>query len=290
MPSALAPVAHRTIDVGGVEIFYRETGPPDAPVVLLPHGYPSSSFQFRHFMPALGDRWRLVAPDFPGFGYSAFPERFDASFAGYTDLLEQFAATLRLDRFTLYLHDYGSQVGLRLALRAPERVSALIIQNGDVYDEAFGPKYAPLQAYWADPTPERRAGLEAAVSRDGLREEFIGEIPSELVERVSPDLWNLAWPLMDDPRRRELMASLMADIQSNVALYPAIHAYFREYQPQTLIVWGPHDGYMPEAAARAYLTDLPDAELHLLDAGHWALETHLDEIVGLVRDFLARVG
>ena len=287
--SALAPVAHRTIDVGGVEIFYREAGPPDAPVVLLPHGYPSSSFQFRHFMPALGDRWRLIAPDFPGFGYSAFPERFDYSFAGYTELLGSFAATLGLDRFALYLHDYGSQVGLRLALEAPERVSALIIQNGDVYAEAFGPKYAPLQAYWANPTPEGRAGLEAAVSADGLREEFIGEIPDALVERMSPDLWQLAWPLMQRPRNRELMADLMADIRSNVELYPAIHAYFREHRPPALIVWGPHDGYMPEASAQAYLTDLPDAELHLLDAGHWALETHLSEIVALVREFLARV-
>jgi len=194
-----------------------------------------------------------------------------------------------LQRFALYLHDYGSQIGFRLALEAPERVAALIIQNGDVYEEAFGPKYATLRSYWANPTPDGRAALAAAVSLDGLRDEFVGEIPQEQVERISPDLWNLAWPLMQRPGNRALMVELMADIRSNVELYPAIHAYLREHRPPTLIAWGPHDGYMPEQSARAYLSDLPDAELHLLDAGHWALETHLDEIVALARDFLGRV-
>jgi pimeloyl-ACP methyl ester carboxylesterase len=288
---SLAPVAHRTVDVDGIEIFYREAGPPGAPVVLLPHGYPSSSFQYRNLMPALGDRWRLVAPDYPGFGYSATPdrERFSYTFAGYADLLDRFVRKLGLTRYALYLFDYGSQVGFQLALKRPEQVAALIIQNGDIYEDEFGPKYKTIQDYWADPTPEARAVLAEAVTEHGLREEVLGEVPQHLAERISPDLWRLSWSLMG-PENREIMVNLMGDIRSSVDLFPAYQAYLREHRPPTLIVWGPHDGYMPEGAARAYLADVPDAELHLLEgAGHWALETHLDEVVALTRDFLGRV-
>ncbi|MFI9586668.1 alpha/beta fold hydrolase [Streptomyces sp. NPDC052236] len=292
MSVTLAPVAHRTIEIDGVEIFYREAGPPDAPVVLLPHGYPSSSFQYRNLMPALGDRWRSVAPDFPGFGYSQTPDpaSFSYSFTGYADLLDRFADALGLRRYALYLFDYGSQAGFQLAMKYPERVTALIIQNGDAYEHTLGPKYAALREYWADPTPERRDALATAVSPSGLREEVLGEVPRHMAERISPDLWELSWPLMSRPRNREIMVDLFARIESSVRLFPDYQAYLRSHRPPTLIVWGPHDGYMPEESARAYLTDLPDAELHMLkDAGHWALETHLDEIVSLMRDFLGRI-
>jgi pimeloyl-ACP methyl ester carboxylesterase len=163
MPSVL----HRTVAVDGVEIFYRETGPPGAAVLLLPHGYPSSSFQYRALMPALGDQWRVLAPDFPGFGYSAAPDDFEYTFANYATLLQRFLDTLGVDRFVLYLFDYGSQVGFQLALRDPARIAGLIIQNGDAYEETLGPKYAALKEYWADPTDERRAALAEAVSFDG---------------------------------------------------------------------------------------------------------------------------
>lgn len=288
----LAPIAHRTITIDGIEVFYREAGPPDAPVVLLPHGYPSSSFQFRNLMPVLGDRWRLIAPDHPAFGYSAVPDptRFTYSFAGYAELLDRFTAALGLTRYALYLFDYGSQIGFQLALRHPERVAALIIQNGDAYAETLGPKYEALKEYWADPTPERRRALGEAVSEEGLREEILGEVPAHVAERISPDLWQLSWPRMARPEVREIIIDLFAGIEASVELFPAYQAYLREHHPPTLIVWGPHDGYMPAEAARAYLADLPDAELHLLeDAGHWALETHLDEIVTLTGDFLGRV-
>lgn len=292
MPAALAPVAHRTIQIDGIEIFYREAGPPDAPAVLLPHGYPSSSFQFRQFMPALADRWRLIAPDYPGFGYSETPERtrFSYSFAGYAQLLDRFTAALGLTRYALYLFDYGSQIGFQLAVKHPERVAALIIQNGDAYEATLGPKYKALKEFWANPTPEGREKLAEAVSERGLREEVLGEVPPHVAERISPDLWRLSWSLMRRPENREIMVALFADIRSSVDLFPAYQAYLREHRPPTLIVWGPHDGYMPEDSARAYLADLPDAELHLLeDAGHWALETHLEEVVTLTRDFLGRV-
>ncbi|MEV2265316.1 alpha/beta fold hydrolase [Nonomuraea africana] len=280
---------HRHIDVDGVRTFYREAGPPGAPVVLLPHGYPCSSFQFRHFMPAMADRWRLVAPDYPGFGYSATPEGFAYTFDGYAAFLDRFAELLGLRRYALYLHDYGSQIGLRLAMRAPDRVTALIIQNGDIYEDELGPKYKPLKDYWADPTPSGRERLGQAVSEEGFRDEFVGEVADHLAERISPDLWRLSWPLMDTPARREIAVGLMEGLRENLEWFPRYQRYLREHRPPTLIVWGPQDGYMPEGAARAYLRDLPDAELHLLEGGHWALETNLDEIVALTRDFLGRL-
>jgi pimeloyl-ACP methyl ester carboxylesterase len=283
------PVAHRRVDVDGIETFYREAGPTDAPVVLLPHGYPCSSFQFRHFMAALGDRWRLVAPDFPGFGYSATPDGFAYTFEGYGEFLRRFAETLELTRYALYLHDYGSQHGFRLAMKAPERVAALIIQNGDIYEDALGPKYEWLKAYWSNPTPEGRETMAQNVSEEGFRDEFVGELPGHLTERVSPDLWTLHWSLMRQPPRPEIVVGIFEDQASTLADFPRMQAYLRDHRPPTLIAWGPHDGYMPEGSARAYLRDLPDAELHLLDGGHWALETNLDEIVTLARDFLGRV-
>jgi pimeloyl-ACP methyl ester carboxylesterase len=284
-------VKHRTIVIDGVRIFYREAGLPDAPVVLLPHGYPASSFQFRNFMPALADQWRLIAPDYPGFGYSETPDpsRFAYTFDGYADLLERFTGALDLTRYALYLHDYGSQIGLRLAIKRPERIAALIIQNGDIYEDELGPKYKLLQEYWKSPTPEGRKKLEEAVSEEGFRDEFVGEVAKHLIERISPDLWNLSWQLMQQPRRREIMVALMEGLRENLGWFPKYQAYLREHRPPTLIVWGPQDGYMPEGAARAYLRDLPEAELHLLDGGHWALETNLEEIIALTRDFLGRV-
>jgi pimeloyl-ACP methyl ester carboxylesterase len=242
-------------------------------------------------MPALADRWRLIAPDFPGFGYSDAPDPRDFSytFDGYADLLGRLAAAMNLRRYVLYLHDYGSQIGLRLAIKAPERVAALIIQNGDIYEDQLGPKYKALQEYWKSPTPGGRDRLAEAVSEEGFRDEFVGEVAERLIEKISPDLWNLSWSLMQSPERREIMIGLMEGLRDNLAWFPRYQAYLREHRPPALIVWGPQDGYMPEGSARAYLRDLPDAELHLLDGGHWALETNLDEIVALTRDFLARL-
>ena len=186
---------HRYIKIDGIRIFYREAGRAGAPVVLLPHGYPSSSFQYRNFMPALADRWRLIAPDFPGFGYSDTPDlgRFAYTFDGYADLLGRLAAAMNLRRYVLYLHDYGSQIGLRLAMKAPERVAALIIQNGDIYEDQLGPKYKALKEHWENPTPGGREKLGEAVSEEGFRDEFVGEVAEHRVERISPDLWKLSW-------------------------------------------------------------------------------------------------
>lgn len=282
---------HRYISVGQTEIFYREAGPVDAPVLLLPHGYPCSSYQYRQLMPALADRWRTIAFDWPGFGYSGTPDpsTFGYDFDAYAETLSQVAEALSLDRYALWLHDYGSQIGLRHAIAHPKRVAALIVQNGDIYADALGPKYAAIQAWWADKTVAKHRPLEEAISEDGFRAEFVGEVAAEVAECIAPDMWKLHWPLMDTAVRRRVAIGLMEKLEANLEWFPRYQAYLRSHRPPTLIVWGPEDGYMPAPAAEAYLRDLPDAELHLLQgAGHWLLETHLDQAVPLVRTFLAR--
>lgn len=281
-------VRHRWLDLGGPRIFYREAGRADAPALLLPHGYPCSSYEFRNLMPRLADRWRLLAPDFPGFGYSDTPA--EAGFESYTDFLDRFVAALGVDRFVLYLHDYGSQIGLRLAIHAPARIAGLIIQNGDIYGDTLGPQYQGLLDYFANPSPEKRQKLIDAVSEEGFREEFLNHVSPEVAARIPPDLWKLHWPLMDTPGRRAISVALMEGLKANLDWFGHYQAYLRTHQPPTLILWGPRDGYMPEASGRAYLRDLPKAELHMFDdGGHWLLETHLDAVVPLIRDFLGRV-
>lgn len=284
----VAPVAHRTLDLDGVKVFYREAGPVDAPVFLLPHGYPCSSFEFRNYMAALGGQWRLIAPDFPGCGYSATPEEFRYDFDGYAEFLDRFAAAVGAERFVLYLHDFGSQIGLRLAIRDPSRILGLVIQNGDIYEDVLGPKYAELKRHWANPTNEAYAKIAASITREEFRNEFLNDVRPELAERISPDLWELHWSLMTE-RRKKIAADIIAGLKDNLTWFPRYQAYLREHRPPTLIIWGPQDGYMPEASARAYLRDLPDAELHFLDGGHWLLETCLDQAVSLSRDFLSRL-
>ena len=283
-----AVVRHRWMELDGYRVFYREAGPPDGPVLLLPHGYPCSSYEFRNLMPQLGNGWRQLAPDFPGCGYTDTPDDFRYDFDGYADFLARFLDALGVHRFALYLHDFGSQIGLRLAIQGPERITGLIIQNGDIYEDVLGPKYEGLKAYFRDPTPERRNALGDAVSEDGYREEFLNDVHPERAELIPPDLWTLHWALTT-PRRREIIVGIIAGLKDNLDWFARYQAYLRAHQPPTLIVWGPQDGYMPEASARAYLRDLPNAELHLLDGGHWLLETNLDEAAGLIRDFLGRL-
>jgi pimeloyl-ACP methyl ester carboxylesterase len=239
-------------------------------------------------MAALCGPWRLIAPDFPGCGYSATPAGFPYHFDGFADFLGRFAAALGLGRFALYLHDFGSQIGLRLAIANPTRIAALIIQNGDIYEDALGPKYDALKAFWANPTEAGYAKIASSITREEFRAEFLNDVRPELAERIPPDMWELHWPLMTEQRRR-IAADVIAGLKENLAWFPRYQAYLREHRPPALIIWGPQDGYMPAESARAYLRDLPDAELHLLDGGHWLLETCLHEAVQLSRDFLGRV-
>ena len=263
-------VSHHMINLDGLSVFYREAGAANAPALLLPHGYPCSSYEFRNFMPALSDRWRLLAPDFPSCGYSGTPDGFAYDFDGYADFLIRFADHVGLRRFVLYLHDFGSQIGLRVAIKQPQRIAGLIIQNGDIYEDALGPKYAGLKAYFDNPTKEAKAKLGEAISEEGFKDEFLNDVRPEIAARISPDLWKLHWALMT-PKRKAIALDVIAGLKDNLAWFARYQSYLRQYQPPALIVWGPQDGYMPEASARAYLRDLPQAELQLLDGGHWLL-------------------
>ena len=246
-------VHHRRVNLNGVNVFYREAGPADAPVLLLPHGYPCSSYEFRNYMPPLADRWRLLAPDFPGTGYSDTPDDFAYNFDGYADFLDRFTKRLKVRRFAIYLHDFGSQIGLRLAIKRPNQIAGLIVQNGDIYEDQLGPKYKALKDYWLKPTKQHRGKIANAISEDGFKDEFLNEVGAKLAERIPPDLWKLHWSLMS-PRRRKIALDIILGLKENLAWFPKYQAYLREHQPPTLIVWGPKDGYMPAGAARAYLT------------------------------------
>jgi pimeloyl-ACP methyl ester carboxylesterase len=212
---------HRRIAVDGVDTFYREAGPTDAPVVLLPHGYPCSSYEFRALIPRLADRWRLLAPDFPGCGYSATPEDFPYDFDGYAEFLHGFCRALHVTRVAVWLHDFGSQIGLRLAITRPELIAAVIVQNGDIYEDTLGPGYAPLRRYWNDPSQRQYAALHAAVSEHGYRDEFINELRPELAETIPPDLWQLHWSLTTQ-HRRQIYTDVIAGLRENLAWFPPV--------------------------------------------------------------------
>lgn len=283
-----AAVHYRTMKVDGVDIFYREAGPADGPVVLLLHGFPTSSRMYRNLIPALADRYHVIAPDYPGFGRSGVPDRknFPYTFANFTRLVDGLITTLKIDRYALYVQDYGAPVGYRLALLHPERVSGLIIQNGNAYTEGFSPFWQPIEAYWADPSPGHRTALRAGLTAAATRFQYVDGVGD--ASRIDPETWQIDQIGLDRPGIDEIMLDLFLDYRTNVALYPQFQAFFRTNRPPTLIVWGGNDIIFPAGGARAYLKDLPHAELHILDTGHFALEDKGDEIAALMRDFLGR--
>ena len=284
-----SPVTHhRSATVNGTEIFYREAGPADAPVLLLLHGFPTSSHMYRDLIPALADRYHVIAPDYPGFGQSAAPDRskFRYSFANYATLIDGLVTQLGASRYALYVQDYGAPVGYRLALLHPERVTALIVQNGNAYDEGLSPFWDPIKAYWADGSSARRQALRAGLTPAATKGQYVGGVAD--ASRIDPATWTYDQALLDRPGIDEIMLDLFYDYRTNVALYPHFQAFFRVRKPPTLIVWGVNDVIFPAAGAKAYLRDLLDAEVHLLDTGHFALEDKGDEIAPLIRDFLAR--
>lgn len=280
---------HRTVNIDGVKIFYREAGDPNAPTILLLHGFPASSHMFRDLIPALADRFHVVAPDYPGFGYSDFPDpkSFDYTFQSYAELIDKFATELSLSRYALYMQDYGAPVGLRLALLKPERVSALLVQNGNAYKAGLGDSLAAVAKFWKDPSPANRDTLRQWL-KEGPKTHYTGGLEQKQIELLSPDSWTLDWERMSRPGNIELQLDLFYDYRTNVDLYPQFHEYFRKHQPPTLVTWGRHDEIFIAPGAHAYKNDLPDAEVHLLDAGHFALESHWREIAALIRDFMAR--
>ena len=280
-------VQYRSQDVGDIEVFYREAGPPDAPVVLLLHGFPTASHMFRDLIPELAGEFHVIAPDLPGFGNTVAPPRgrFTYSFDSLAGVVDGFTEALGLDRYALYVFDYGAPVGFRLAMGRPERVTAIVSQNGNAYVEGLSDAWEPWRAYWARPTPENREACRASLTTEAIRtvQYLHGADPA----LVSPDGYTLDIAYMGRPGADEIQLDLILDYASNLALYPAFQAYFREHRPPLLAIWGRNDPHFLPAGALAYRRDLPDAEVILLDAGHFALETHAAEIGGEMRRFLA---
>jgi pimeloyl-ACP methyl ester carboxylesterase len=283
------PVTHyRTAKIDGTDIFYREAGPADAPVVLLLHGFPTSSHMFRNLIPQLASRYHVIAPDYPGFGQSAAPDhkKFAYTFAHYADLMDGLLGKLEVKSYAMYVMDYGAPVGYRLALKHPERVSALIIQNGNAYEEGLKKFWDPIKAYWADGSPAHRKALEVLMKPETTKFQYTDGMSD--VSRIDPDNMLHDQTLLDRPGNMDIQLDLFHDYGSNVPLYPKFQAFFRDRRPPTLIVWGKNDFIFPADGASPYLRDMPDAELHLIDTGHFALEDKADEMVPLIRSFLER--
>ncbi len=282
------PVHYRTIQVNDLDIFYREAGPQAAPAILLLHGFPTSSNMFRNLIPRLSGSFRLVAPDYPGFGQSSMPDRasFAYTFEKLTDIVEEFVEEVSLRKFSLYVMDYGAPVGYRLALRHPNRVQALIVQNGNAYEEGLREFWDPLKKYWADPRSENREALHFLVDPKSTRWQYQNGVPDGTL--LDPTTWLVDQVGLDRPGNREIQMDLFYDYRTNVPLYPEFQAFFREYQPPTLIVWGKNDLIFPAEGAAPYRRDLQNVETHLLDTGHFALETHGEEIASRIEEFLRK--
>ncbi len=281
-------VHYRTATVDGVNMFYREAGPKDAPVVLLLHGFPTSSHMFRNLIPLLADRYRVIAPDYPGFGYSDAPDHktFAYSFAHYADMVDDLLGQIGARSYAMYVMDYGAPVGYRLALKHPERVTGLIVQNGNAYEEGLKAFWDPIKTYWVSGSEKDRQVQAGLLTLDATKFQYTDGVKD--VSRISPDNWLQDQALLDRPGNNDIQLDLFYDYRTNVPLYPQFQKFFRDRQPPTLIVWGKNDFIFPEEGAHPYLKDLPGAELHLLDTGHFALEDKLDEIAPLMNDFLDR--
>lgn len=283
----MSRVRYRTQEVGQVEVFYREAGPADGPVVLLLHGFPTSSHMFRDLIPELSDRYRVIAPDLPGFGLTKAPPRgkFNYTFDALAEVVERFVDALGFQRYAIYVFDYGAPIGLRLAMKHPECVTAVITQNGNAYIEGFSEDWEPWQAYWREPTDEHRQATRSSLSDEAIRFQHEHGAPGG---SVCPDAYLLDTYFMHRPDAYEIQLDLILSYRTNVELYPAFQTYLHTYRPPLLAVWGKHDAFFLPLGAEAYKRDVPDAEIHLLDAGHFALDTHHQEIGALVRDFLSR--
>lgn len=279
-------VVHRTAQVDGLEIFYREAGDPANPTILLLHGFPTSSQMFRNLFVELSDEFHLVAPDYPGFGNSSMPtvDEFNYTFDELARVVEEFIEEVGLDRYSLYLMDYGAPVGYRIAAKHPERVEALIVQNGNAYEEGLREFWDPFRAYWADRNEQTAEPLEAFLKLDITKWQYTHGVGNE--ELISPDNWLIDQYLLDRPGNNAIQLQLFFDYGSNPPLYPEWQQYLRTHQPPTLIVWGKNDFIFPAEGAHPYLQDVPNAEFHLLDTGHFALEEYGDVIAQEIRDFL----
>jgi pimeloyl-ACP methyl ester carboxylesterase len=278
----------RRIEADGVTVFYREAGAPDAPVVLLLHGFPTSSFQYRELIPRLADRYRVIALDLPGFGFTEVPDQrnYKYSFDALANTILAFTDALHLNRYALYVFDYGAPTGFRVAMARPECVTAIISQNGNAYQEGLGDAWAPVRRYWSEPTSENREAIRKGLNLEGVRREYSVGIPDP--DLIAPEGYTLDAALMARPGNTDIQLDLFLDYANNLKLYPAFQEYFRKAKPPLLAIWGKRDLYFIPPGAEAFRRDNPNATVQFLDTGHFALETHLEEITSAMRQFLVK--
>jgi len=286
--SAISQTTYKTVKIEGLDIFYREAGPKNAHTILLLHGYPTSSHMFRNLINDLSDRYHLLAPDYPGYGRSEQPpmSEFDYTFDNMSKIIEGFLDALNVEKFSIYLMDYGAPIGYRIAAKYPQRVEALIIQNGNAYDEGLKEFWIPIKKYWNEKTVENGKALEGFHAPEGLKWQYTHGVRD--VEKISPDNWHVDLRHLTRPENDKIQLAMFYDYRTNVPLYPEWQAYFREYQPPTLIVWGKNDHIFPADGAHPYKRDLKNIEFHLLDTGHFALEEDGDVIASLIREFMGK--
>lgn len=285
--ATLSPTVHyRTVSIQGQDIFYREAGPSDAPTIVLLHGFPTSSHMFRNLIPQLATRYRVLAPDYPGYGQSSMPlvSEFDYTFDNLAKIVEEFLGKVGADRYTLYVMDYGAPVGYRIAAAHPERVQGLIVQNGNAYDEGLREFWDPIKAYWADPNETTRGAIEHLVTIAATKWQYTHGAGD--VSRISPDTWTMDQVGLDRPGNKDIQLQLLLDYSSNPPLYPQWQQYFRTHQPPTLLVWGKNDHIFPAEGAEPYKRDLKNLDYNLIDTGHFALEEYGDLIARKILDFM----
>jgi pimeloyl-ACP methyl ester carboxylesterase len=287
LDSTSATTTYHRVQVDGLSIFYREAGPKDAPTIVLLHGFPSSSREFDTLIPLLATHYHLIAPDFPGFGQSDAPppSTYTYTFDHLAKTIDDLLAILKVDSYTLYLHDYGAPVGFRIILMHPERLHALISQNGNIYKDGLGSKWAKIAEYWADPKAHPEV-INSFLSFEATEQRHTAG--TSRPDRYNPDTWTDEYVHLSKPGQREIQADLLYDYRTNVASYPKWQAWLHDHKPPTLVAWGEHDPSFTAPGAEAFKRDLPDAEIHLLDAGHFALDEKIDEIARLILDFMAR--
>jgi len=287
--SAPTKIHYRTAIAGPATVFYREAGDPRHPTILLLHGFPTSSHMFRNLIPLLADRYHVVAPDLPGFGFTVAPDRpaFTYSFDNLTKVIGAFVEAVGLERFAIYVFDYGAPVGFRLALANPDRVTAIISQNGNAYEEGLSGGWSPIRRYWQDPTPANRQELRSFLTPEATRWQYSHGVANE--SEIAPESYTLDSALLARPGNEDIQLDLFLDYASNVGLYPKFQAYFAQRKPPLLAVWGKNDPFFLPPGAEAFKRDNPHAEVHFFDTGHFGLETHAAEIASEMRDFLGRV-
>lgn len=281
-------IYNKYVTVDEIEIFYREAGARSNPSLLLLPGFPTSSVMYKNLMTVLSDRLHMVAPDYPGFGFSSFPpqDQFEYSFANISAYINKFTDAIGLRSFTIYLHDYGAAVGLRLCAMHPEKIDGIIVQNGNAYVEGVEGIWDEIREYWDNPTPSKKKKLYSFLSEEGVRWQYTAGLPEELLSMISPELWTLDWHSMKRPGNTDMQFTLNCDYRTHIEMYPVFQEYFRVHQPRALIIWGRHDPFFNVAEATCYKRDLPNAKVHLVNGSHWVLETNFDEVMRLIEDYL----